>query len=472
LTGVRSRLWRFFEKAAYKRRLELVDEALKAKQSILLEDEGGQTFPINISVIIPTFLKDKSELSGYRYEVIRNELMVLSQLITNGLIDEVVIVDGSRTPEGQLDDGLAQRIVASAYRTISLFHDQVDLLNKFPVLKDRAKLGLYDFVFKVLHQLDGNIQNAAEKAGLKFTRVPAGKGSGLWLATGAASGDLLVYLDSDIRNLEEWQIASLILPILREYEHPDGVEFVKAYYARLAVNLDSPEKGFYELGGRVTRLFMIPFLKVLAKRGVLKGLDKIRYPLSGEFSARRRFIESLSFPGDYGVESGLLIDIWRKKMLGKVSEADLHIYQHFPRSDALITNMAAQVIKLILSELDGSVKLDEGIADEYLSEAYKELERTYDLFDRLEVKLEVSQSVKRTFYKDVEKDRMRIKGYEQTLRSLLKSRNSLRRTALKLPPWKELTTSLEGRSFQNYLRRRAVTYTFQLLCKQRLTRYD
>ncbi|MEM2963937.1 MAG: hypothetical protein QXE22_00585 [Candidatus Bathyarchaeia archaeon] len=472
MTGVRSRLWRFFEKAAYKRRLELVDEVLKAKQSVLLEDEGGQTFPINISVIIPTFLKDKSELSGYRYEVIRNELMVLSQLITNGLIDEVVIVDGSRTPEGQLDETLAQRIIATAYRILPLFHEQVDLLNKFPVLKDRAKLGLYDFVFKVFHQLDSNIQNAAEKAGLKFTRIPAGKGSGLWLATAVASGDLLVYLDSDIRNLEEWQIASLVMPILQEYKNPDGVEFVKAYYARLAVNLDSPERGFYELGGRVTRLFMIPFLKALNKRGVLKGLDKIRYPLAGEFSARRRFIESLSFPGDYGVESGLLIDIWKKKMLDKVSEADLHIYQHFPRSDAVITDMAAQVIKLILSELNGSAKIDERIVDEYLSEAYKELERTYELFDRLEVKLEVSQSVRRTFYRDVDKDRMRIKSYEQTLRNMLKSRNSLRKAVLKLPPWKEVTASLEGRNFQNYLRRRAVTYTFQLLSKQRLTSYD
>ncbi|MEM3072844.1 MAG: hypothetical protein QW172_05255 [Candidatus Bathyarchaeia archaeon] len=452
--------------------MELVDEVLKAKQSVLLEDEGGQTFPINISVIIPTFLKDKSELSGYRYEVIRNELMVLSQLITNGLIDEVVIVDGSRTPEGQLDETLAQRIIATAYRILPLFHEQVDLLNKFPVLKDRAKLGLYDFVFKVFHQLDSNIQNAAEKAGLKFTRIPAGKGSGLWLATAVASGDLLVYLDSDIRNLEEWQIASLVMPILREYKNPDGVEFVKAYYARLAVNLDSPERGFYELGGRVTRLFMIPFLKALNKRGVLKGLDKIRYPLAGEFSARRRFIESLSFPGDYGVESGLLIDIWKKKMLDKVSEADLHIYQHFPRSDVVITDMAAQVIKLILSELNGSAKIDERIVDEYLSEAYKELERTYELFDRLEVKLEVSQSVRRTFYRDVDKDRMRIKSYEQTLRNMLKSRNSLRKAVLKLPPWKEVTASLEGRNFQNYLRRRAVTYTFQLLSKQRLTSYD
>ncbi|MEM3079150.1 MAG: hypothetical protein QXF21_02395, partial [Thermoproteota archaeon] len=291
--------------------MELVDEVLKAKQSVLLEDEGGQTFPINISVIIPTFLKDKSELSGYRYEVIRNELMVLSQLITNGLIDEVVIVDGSRTPEGQLDETLAQRIIATAYRILPLFHEQVDLLNKFPVLKDRAKLGLYDFVFKVFHQLDSNIQNAAEKAGLKFTRIPAGKGSGLWLATAVASGDLLVYLDSDIRNLEEWQIASLVMPILQEYKNPDGVEFVKAYYARLAVNLDSPERGFYELGGRVTRLFMIPFLKALNKRGVLKGLDKIRYPLAGEFSARSRFIESLCFPGHYGVETWLLNDIWK-----------------------------------------------------------------------------------------------------------------------------------------------------------------
>ncbi len=469
---IRTHLRRFIEKAAYKKRLGLVDEVLRLKHSLLLEDEVGWAFPVNISVIIPTFFKERDELSGYRYEVIRNELMVLGQLITKGVVDEVVIIDGSRTPKGEPDEGLLREIISSAHRIIPLFHDQVDLLNKFPVLKDRSKLGIYDFVFKVVHQLDSNIQRAAEKSKLDLSRIPSGKGSGLWLATVASSGDLLVYLDSDIRNFEEWQIASLILPILRDFKLQNGIEFVKAYYARLSVNIDTPEKGFYELGGRATRLFMIPFLRVLAKRGVFKGLEKFQYPLSGEFSAKRRFMESLSFPGDYGIEAGMLIDIWKKKMLSKVAETDLHLYQHFPRRDILVTDMVAQIINTVLRELKGLIKLDERIADEYLEEAYKEVKRAEALFDRVEVKVEVSHSVKRSFFKDFESDRMKIENYAQILKNSLKSETLFKKDTVKLPPWETLVTTFSGKSFQNYLRRRAVTHTFQLLSKQGLTSYD
>ncbi|MEM3608578.1 MAG: hypothetical protein QW238_06915 [Candidatus Bathyarchaeia archaeon] len=115
--------------------------------------------------------------------------------------------------------------------------------------------------------------------------------------------------------------------------------------------------------------------------------------------------------------------------------------------------MAAQVIKLILSELDGSAKLGEEIANDYLSEAFKEFDRAYELFDRLMVKMDFSQSARRTFYKDVEKDNMRIKGYRQTLRNLLKMRNSLRKAILKLPRREELMTSPIRENFQDYLRR-------------------
>ncbi len=472
MMNIRGQLRRLIERAAHRKRLSLVEEVQKYKQSLLLQDAGGGAFPINVSVIIPTFYKEKEELSGYRYEVIRQELSVLGQLITKGVIDEIIIVDGSRTPRGEPDENLIRQIITSAYRIIPLFHDQVDLLNKFQVLKDRAKLGIYDFVFKVIHQLDENIIKTSKKAKINISRVPAGKGAALWLATATSSGDLLVYLDSDIRNLEEWQVASLILPILKSYKIQRGVEFVKAYYDRLAVNLDSPDKGFYQLGGRVTRLFMIPFLKVLTRRGVLRGSEKLRYPLSGEFAAKRRFIESIGFPGDYGIETGMLLEIWKRKMFSKVTQADLHLYQHFPRDDKSVTNMVVQIVTLLLSELSSLTKIDEKIVDSYLQEAYRELERTYTFYDKIEVKMDVSQKVRRTFYKDMKRDEKRIKEYAQILGNLIKTKRALQKDLIKLPPWTNLVNTLEGRNFQNYLRRRTSTYTFQLLNKQGLTSYD
>jgi len=462
--SIKTRLSHIIDRKARKKRLELINEALKAKRSLLIEDEVGLSFPINVSVIIPTFLRETDDLFGYRFEVIRNELMVLGQLLTRGLVDEIMIVDGSRTPEGEMEESLIRQIISSAYRSIPLFHDQVDLLNKFPALKSRAKLGLYDFVFKVIHQLDSNIQRATSKMKLSIPSTQAGKGSALWL---------LVYLDSDIRNLEGWHVASLLLPILCTFDHDqNAVELVKAYYARLAVNIDTPEKGFYKLGGRVTRLFVIPFIKVLAKHSVLDGLEKFRYPLAGEFAVKRRFIESLRFPVDYGIESGILIEIWKKKMLNKVLEADLHLYQHFPRNDRLIGDMVAQIIDLLVRELDGLIELEESIADEYSREAYKEIERTQRLYEEVEVKREVAQNVRRSFYKDEEGDRIRVENYVQILRNTLKSGGMPKKRVKKMPPWEKLVRTFDGKNFQNRLRRRAVNYTFQILGKQGIISYD
>ncbi|MBS7631896.1 hypothetical protein KEJ47_10095, partial [Candidatus Bathyarchaeota archaeon] len=141
-----------------------------------------------------------------------------------------------------------------------------------------------------------------------------------------------------------------------------------------------------------------------------------------------------------------------------------------PRDDASVAAMISQIVDLLIRELDGLADIDEKIAETYLEEAYKELEETYRLFDKVEVKMEVSHSVKRTFYKDFERDEAKIRSYAQVLKEALKKPR--RGKVMKLPPWGKLVKTFEGKNFQNYLRRRAVTYTFQLLNKQGLTGYD
>ena len=470
--SLKERIYRFMERIARRERLSAVDESLQLKRSISIVDELGSR-PVNVSVVIPTFLRDPSELSGYRYEVLRNELVVLGQLLTRGLIDEIIIVDGSRARRAELDERLVGQIILSAYRSIPLFHDQVDLLNRFPALKDKAKLGFYDFVLKVVHQLDPQISMAMRKLGI-FFNAPVGKGVGLWLGVGASSGDVMVFLDSDIRNLEGWQVAALIKPILRTFKDKKSkVEFVKAYYARLSVNLDSPERGFYKLGGRVTRLFMIPMLRVLAKRGILKGLEKLRYPLSGEFAGKRSFIESLSFPMDYGVETGMLVEIWRRGEVDKLVEVDLNLFQHFPRDEGSVIKMIKEINNLLFYELKDRIELDEGMVNEYLREAYKEVNKTQDLFEKAEIKVEVSHKVRRAFYKDVEGDKKRVENYAKILKETAASLSKGEVKPInKLPPWRELTKTLSGQNFQNLLRKRAVAYTLNLLSKRGIISLD
>lgn len=461
------RIQSLLEKISRRRRLDLVREALKLKRSLRIRDGLGWERPISISVVVPTFLRSLEDLSGYRYEVLRNELVILGHLLSQGLIDELIIVDGSRDERGGMDERLVRQIISSAYRSIPLFHDQVDLLNKFPALKDRAKLGLYDFVFRILHQMDPQIDSIVRKLSILPQGIPPGKGAGLWLAIGASSGDIFTFIDSDIRSLEEWQVAALVEPILRTFEDKRrNVEFVKAYYTRLSVNLDSPERGFYKLGGRVTRLLVIPFIKVLAKRGILKGVERLRYPLSGEFAGTRELITSLSFPADYGVETGMLVEIWKKGLTDKIAEADLHLFQHFPQPDNLVVNMVEQIINLLAWELKDYMTLTEDIIDEYLHEAHKEIERTQALFEKVEVRTEVDHTVRRTFYKDIEGDKRRVEAYAKMIRNIISGEGSLTRSLHKMPPWQEIETRVEGKNFQNFLQRRSIIYTLQLLDKE------
>ncbi len=466
------RIHGLFEKIFPRRRLYLAEEALRLKKLLRIKDELGLKRPTSISVVIPTFLRSPEDLSGYRYEVIRNELIILSQLLSKGILDEIIIVDGSRDGRGNIDDRLVRQIISTAYRSVPLFHDQVDLLNKFPALKDRAELGLYDFVFKIIHQMDPQIKSVARKLSILPQDIPTGKGAGLWLAIGASLGDIIAFLDSDIRSLEGWQVAALVEPILRTFEDERRNEFVKAYYTRLSVNLDYPERGLYELGGRVTRLFMTPILKVLARRGVLKGLEKFRYPLSGEFAGKRNFMESLGLTTDFGVETAMLLEIWKKGLIDKVAEADLRLFQHFPRSERLVVDMVEQIINLLAIDLRDHIELTDETIEEYLKEAHQDIESTQALFDEADVRAEIDHTVRRTFYKDIERDKRRVETYAKLLRDTISGKESEIRTISKMPPWIEVINKLEGRNFQNFIRRRPVMYTFELLDKQGIVEKD
>ena len=450
---------------------KLADGVLDKKRLLLTMDDIDRGRPITISVILPTFLSTIEELEDYRYEVVRNELVALGQLLSKGLIDEVVIVDGGRDENGEADDRLVKQMIASAYRSIPLFHDQADLLNKYPALRDKAKLGLYDFGIRVIHQSDPQVTHAVKKFRILSEDFPPGKGAGLWLATGASFGDILAFFDSDIRSFQGWHVASIIEPIINTFKEDEKrIEFVKAYYTRLSMNLDCPERGFYMLGGRVKRLFMIPILKCLARHGILNGLEKLKYPLSGEFAGSRSLIESLNFPKDYGIETGMLVEIWKKGWVDKIAEADLHIFQHFPRSDDLIEDMVSQIVNLLLFELEGDIELNKEFADEYLEEAYREIELSEAIVDQS--KIAISRDVKRTLYKDAEGDKLRVKAYSEILREIISHKKESPIKIFKMPPWKEVIKTLDGKNFQSFIRRRSAIYTLEILNKLEIVSAD
>ncbi len=451
-------------------RVAIVNEVARLKRSLRSTDETGLLQrPIIVSVIIPTFLRSEYELTGYRFEVIRNELLELRPLLERGIIDELIIVDGSVGMRGKIDDRLMRRITLVAYQSLPLFRDQVDLVRKYPLIMNLAKMGLWEFAIRIIHQHDPEIGRIGKKLQILPRELPGGKGAGMWLATGISAGDVIVYMDSDIRNFESWQVAAMIKPILTGWQRQEGCEHIKAYYTRLAVNIDSPEKGFYKLGGRVTRLFVIPLVRVLSRHGVLSGLEKLKYPLSGEMATTRDFIAGLEFPVNYSVELGLLLQIWERRLIEKMDQVDLHIYQHFPRDEEYVKKMVEEVIRLLLVELKPYLKFDESIVNEYINEAFREIRATQAQYGKAKVLSDLFLETRRRFFKDIKGDERRALTHAKILKEKISSASEAEEVK-KLPAWRQILESQYGQSFASFIRRRSTISTLELLRKEGLVK--
>jgi len=462
---------RLLEAKVKRKPISIIDEVFRLKSSIYFTDEFGTKKPLLISVVIPTFIKSTQELTGYRSEVLMNALLELGLLVRKGIIDEIIVVDGTNR-YGAIDNRLMGEVISTADHVIPLFHDIIGLIRKYPIVKNEAQLGLYNLVVKVIHQLDPKINSAYEKLQIPPHNLSSGKGTALWLATGIASGDIIVFLDSDVRNFQRWQATALMRPILKSWHKSKPIKCVKAYYTRLKVNIDWPEKGLYSIGGRVTRLFVRPLIRILSKHGVLRGLEKLEYPLSGEFAARKECLESLAFTSNYGFEMSTLIQIWRRDMLDQVSQVDLRLFQHFPQRDKNIREMVIQIAELIVDELKDSIEFDKVIIDEYVEEAMQEIQNTEHLYDQADIRREVQLEVRRDFVKDTEGAKRRVKIYAESLKKVIQnSKKNKRRERIVLPPWNGLSSQKEL-EFRAFLKRRAIRSTLELLDKQGLIKLE
>lgn len=174
-----------------------------------------------------------------------------------------------------------------------------------------------------------------------------GKGEALWKSLAVTDGDVVVFVDADLRSFDAAYVVGLLGPLLAE---PD-VHFVKAFYDRpLRTELGVMPAG----GGRVTELVARPLLN--AHWPQLSGFVQ---PLAGEYAARRHVLERLSFVSGYGVEIGMLIDVVELLGLDAMAQVDLGRREHRNSSDAALGRMAAQVYLTVLSRLRLHRKLSE-----------------------------------------------------------------------------------------------------------------
>lgn len=193
----------------------------------------------------------------------------------------------------------------------------------------------------------------------------SGKGNALWKSLYACRGDVICWLDADIRNFDTAFVTRLVRPLIDDRD----VLFTKGYYRR-------PLNGEPNGGGRVTELVARPLLSHW-----FPGLCDIIQPLSGEYAGRREILEQLPFVEGWGVELALLVDIAQRYGIDAITQVDLGVREHRNRP---LDELGPQALAIFLAAMRRA-----GVAD--VAPVAAQLVRYDDDHERVAVPVEVRE---------------------------------------------------------------------------------
>ncbi len=200
---------------------------------------------------------------------------------------------------------------------------------------------------------DGGAEVVQEASLLPEFGPVEGKGDAMWRALSIATGDVVVYLDGDVRDFGAHYVTGLLGPLLQDRR----TEFVKGFYKRpLALERTEIEDG----GGRVTELTARPLLELLVPE-----LATFRQPLAGECAARRDLLTAIPYFTRYGVEIAMLVAVLRRVGIDGMAQVDLDSKRNSHQALAQLAEMSRDVVAALseaLAEDGGATGAIEGAA--------------------------------------------------------------------------------------------------------------
>ncbi|SEG31156.1 glucosyl-3-phosphoglycerate synthase [Actinacidiphila yanglinensis] len=238
-----------------------------------------------VSVVLPAL--DEEATVGDIVAAIRRDLMCEA----SPLVDEVVVVDSGST------DRTAELAARAGARVV----DRDTILPRLPSLP--------------------------------------GKGEVLWRSLLVTGGEIVCFVDADLREFDTSFVSGIVGPLLTDPE----VQLVKAMYDR---PLETGGTVLPAGGGRVTELVARPLLNMHWPQ--LAGFVQ---PLGGEYAARRSLLERLPFPVGYGVELGMLIDALGLVGLDALAQVDVGVRHHRHQDGQALGRMAAAIYRTAQSRL-------------------------------------------------------------------------------------------------------------------------
>ena len=166
-----------------------------------------------------------------------------------------------------------------------------------------------------------------------------GKGENLWKAIYELKGDIIVYVDADIKNIHPRFVTGIVAPLIKN----DTIKYCKAFYDRpMAYSTGIRSSG----GGRVTEILIRPLFSLF-----FPELTALIQPLSGEFAVRREVLERIPFPIGYGVETAHILDVYRTWGLEAFGQCDLDQRIHRNQSTNALGKMSFGILQTFLNRL-------------------------------------------------------------------------------------------------------------------------
>ena len=215
-----------------------------------------------------------------------------------------------------------------------------ELVTRYPLLDEIAVIdsGSTDNTRDVAAAFGADVHLAADI--LPEMGAKQGKGENLWKAVYQLQGDIIVYVDADIKNIHPRVAYGLVAPLIYRPE----IKYVKAFYERpLAFSRGVRPAG----GGRVTEILVRPLFSLF-----FPDLTAVIQPLSGEYAVRRSVLEQIAFPIGYGVETAHLIDVYTRWGIEAFGQTDLdqRVHRNQPTRD--LGRMAFGILQTFMSRAE------------------------------------------------------------------------------------------------------------------------
>jgi glucosyl-3-phosphoglycerate synthase len=271
-----------------------------------------------------------------------------------------VLKASARIPVGVLIPALYRDLSSEAMRNIIKVLADTRYVGKIYISLDQADRNEFINARKIVAPLGSRaalVWNDKPEVSAVIERIQKqiplgsrGKGRAVWTCLGYIIGkaevSAIAFHDADIVTYDRDFLTRLLFPIMYL-----RFQFVKGYYIRY-------DKKLY---GRVTRLFYFPLVRTLKDMfGSTQFLDYMgdfRYPLSGEFATYTSQARMIQFPSDWGIEVGLLGEIYRLVRESRICQIELtnrydHKHQHVGSPDEKgLYKMASDIARTFFTHM-------------------------------------------------------------------------------------------------------------------------